>query len=64
MAPFQPILAHPTTPRSWRKRGPLSLKVRLPRPPPTTDYVFYLARQDNWYVAWDNTGSLCVTVCR
>jgi alpha-D-ribose 1-methylphosphonate 5-triphosphate synthase subunit PhnG len=31
---------------------------------PAATGVLYLAPQDNWYLAWDNAGSLSVTICR
>jgi hypothetical protein len=31
---------------------------------PAATGVLYLAPQDNWYVTWDNAGSLSVTICR
>jgi hypothetical protein len=31
---------------------------------PPTSGVLYLAPQDNWYLLWDNAGSLSVAVCR
>ena len=31
---------------------------------PTTSGTLYLAPQDNWYLTWDNAGSLGVSVCQ
>jgi PKD repeat protein len=31
--------------------------------PVTTTGTLYLAPNDNWYMLWDNTGSLAVTIC-